>query len=278
MIRRVTVLGPGTILPLPGYGCSGYILHWTSAEEGGDARSTGQPTTTAGEIPILVDCGPGTLDRLYAQRILPEQIDLVLISHFHVDHVSDLGALFLARWLRNLGKESDPHRMTIVGPPGMKAHLDKVAELNQPWISEYTFDVVELAEGVYHPPAGPYEGLSLQSAHTGHTEESICYRLEDERGRVFFYSGDTDYNEGLIPVAKGADLAIIECSMPDDRKLPGHLTPRLSGRMANEAGVKRLVLTHFYAEVLAVDIAAEVATEFSGAVELARTFQSYEIG
>lgn len=277
MIGRLTVLGPGTILPLPGYGCSGYILHWVPAGENTDASSAaGQ--SAVNEVPILMDCGPGTLDRLYAQGTLPEQIDLVLISHFHVDHVSDLGALFLARWLRNLGKGGDPHCMTIVGPPGMKTHLEKVAELNQPWISEYTFEVVELDEGGYEPPSVQYKGLSLHTAHTGHTEESICYRVQDERGRVLFYSGDTDYNETLIPLAREADLAVIECSMPDEKKLPGHLTPRLSGKMASRAGVKRLLLTHFYPEVLAVDIAAEVATEFSGRVELARTFQSYEIG
>ena len=268
VIRRLTVLGPGTILPLPGYGCSGYILHWTPSGE----------TAAAEDIPILIDCGPGTLDRLYAQGLLPEEINLVLISHFHVDHVSDLGALFLARWLRNLGKSGDPHRMTIVGPPGMQAHLEKVAALNQPWISEYTFEVVELEGEVYAPTSAGYEGLSLQTARTRHTEESICYRVQDERGRVFFYSGDTDYNEDLIPLARKADLAIFECSMPDDKKLPGHLTPRLSGRMANQAGVKTLLLTHFYEQVLAVDIEGEVATEFGGSVELARAFQSYEIG
>jgi ribonuclease BN (tRNA processing enzyme) len=280
MIDRLVVLGPGTILPLPDYGCSGYLLYWKTGADSPDADSPVAATSgeRSTEHPILVDCGPGTLDRLYEYGVPVEEIDFMLISHFHIDHVSDLAAILLSRWLRNLGKPGDVHHMTIVGPKGLTDYLAKVSELNQPWISEYTFDVVEPEAGSFVAPFDSrYAGFSVRTAPTGHTENSICFRIVDEANRCVFYSGDTDYNEELIPLAKEADLAILECSMPDDKKLPGHLTPHLSGKLAEKAGVHRLLLTHFYEEVLMVDIVKEVNEEFRGPVELARKLHTYSL-
>jgi len=263
MIDRLTVLGPGTIMPLPDYGCSGYLLHWKTSE---------------GERPILIDCGPGTLDRLCEHGTPVEAIEVILITHFHVDHVSDLAAVFLSRWLRNLDKGPGAHRLTVIGPVGLADHIATVSKLNQPWISEYEFDIVELGAGSYvFPNRSRYDGLSLDTVPTGHTENSICYRLTDSEGRRFFYSGDTDYNEALLPLADGAELAILECSMPDEKKLPGHLTPRLAGKLAEKSHVRRLLLTHFYEEVLTVDIVTEVRKEYGGEVELAKKLRSYPI-
>ena len=124
--------------------------------------------------------------------------------------------------------------------------------------------------------AGPF--LRIEAGLTGHTTGSVCYRLTDERGKALFYSGDTDYNEELIPLMQGVDCALLECSMPDERKVEGHLTPRLAGRLARMAGVKRLVLTHFYREVIGAPIVERVREEYAGPVELAEDLKSFPIG
>jgi len=132
------------------------------------------------------------------------------------------------------------------------------------WFADYRFSVREGA-GDFTLSAG----LEARAGRTGHTDESLCFRLVDEAGRVFFYSGDTDYNEALVPFAEGADIAVIECSMPDDAKRDGHLTPALAARIGRLAGVRKLVLTHFYREVTAVDILSRARDVFPGPVLLA---------
>lgn len=259
MLERIQVLGPGTILPLPGYGCSGYVLFAGARRE-----------------PVLMDCGSGTLDRLASAAIPVEAIRLVLITHFHPDHVADLAPLLLSRWLRNLGGS---HELTIVGPVGLRDYLDWLTVMAHPWIDDYRIEIVELAGETsrfrYRKGGGSAEILEIEARPTIHTESSICYRITDESDRSLFYSGDTDYDETLEGIMKGAALALVECSMPDDKKLKGHLTPRLAGKLAALAGVQELLLTHFYKEVLAVDILAEARSEFTGKIYLARELAAY---
>ncbi|HUZ17291.1 MAG TPA: ribonuclease Z, partial [Spirochaetia bacterium] len=191
MIEEIQVLGAGTILPLPGYGCSGYVV-----------RSGGRP--------ILMDCGSGTLDRLAAAAVPVESIDLVLITHFHPDHVADLGPIILSRWLRNLGGS---HELTLVGPVGLSAYLQWLTVQAHPWIDDYRLNIVELGEELpeYRWPGGEDSAgaLTVRARRTVHTDSSICYRLTDDEGTVLFYSGDTDYDETLTSIMKDADLAVV---------------------------------------------------------------------
>lgn len=248
----LTVLGSGTILPLPNHGCSGYLLR-------GDTGT------------ILLDCGPGTLYRLAEIGVPPSAIDAIFITHFHLDHVSDLAAILNSRWLANRARGG--HRLEVVGPRGMNEHLAWLGGRMDSWFGEYHLSVQEA-------PSGPTEaaGITMRTLRTGHTEESIAYRLQDEAGTVLFYSGDTDYNEALLPLARRADVAIIECSMPDDSKLEGHLTPRLAARLASIAEVRRLVLTHFYEQVTHVDIRAQVSEVYSGPAILAQDKMRIDFG
>lgn len=250
-IRGLTVLGSGTIIPRPGHGCAGYLVD-------------------AGGAPLLLDCGPGTLSRLADLGLSAEDLGPQLISHFHVDHVSDLAPLLQSRWLIRGGGRLEA---TLVGPRGLRAHLDWLRAGMGPWFADIDFRVTELSAG-----RAEVGGLSVHALPTGHTPESLCFRLEDADGRAVFYSGDTDYNEALLPAARGADLAVFECSAPDDRKREGHLTPRLAARLAARAGVRRLVLTHLYPEVLEVDIPAEVAAEYDGPFSVAEDGAVYSLG
>ena len=64
-----------------------------------------------------------------------------------------------------------------------------------------------------------------------------------------------------MDLARGADLLVLEAANPF--KVPGHLTPAEAGRLAAQAGVARLLLTHFYPPCDAVDVVALAAQEFS---------------
>ena len=94
-------------------------------------------------------------------------------------------------------------------------------------------------------------------------------RPKSPEGKVVAYSGDTDYCPNLIELAKGVDLLILECSLPDDMKIDGHLTPSLAGRVARETECKRLLLTHFYPPCDKYDIVEIVKKQYKGEVKLA---------
>jgi ribonuclease BN (tRNA processing enzyme) len=99
--------------------------------------------------------------------------------------------------------------------------------------------------------------------------KSRGYRITGSDGKSVVYSGDTDVCDNLVTLAKGVDVLICECALPDEMKVEGHLTPSLAGRIAVQAGVKKLVLTHFYPECDAVDIAEECRNTYKGPLVIA---------
>ena len=108
--------------------------------------------------------------------------------------------------------------------------------------------------------------VTITTAPVNHIASSLAYRLEFG-GASVVYSGDTDWSDSLIDLARGADLFILEASNPF--KVAGHLTPEQAGRLAVQAGVDRLVLTHIYPPGDAVDPAAQAALYFSGEIIVA---------
>ena len=88
-------------------------------------------------------------------------------------------------------------------------------------------------------------------------------------GRAFVYTGDTEYSESVVELARGAHTMLIECSFPDGSPIPGHLTPDTVARIASEAGVGRVLLTHIYPAADRLDLAAEVGKGYDGEVIVA---------
>ncbi len=83
------------------------------------------------------------------------------------------------------------------------------------------------------------------------------------------FSGDTDVCSGIVTAARNADVAVLECSFPNERKVRGHLTPAEAGEIAAAARVKKLVLTHFYPECEEADILGQCRETYSGEIILA---------
>ena len=75
--------------------------------------------------------------------------------------------------------------------------------------------------------------------------------------------------ENLVTLAKETDVLICESALPDEMKVPGHLTPSLAGQIATRARVKKLVLTHFYPECDTVDVSAQCRKAYQGPLILA---------
>jgi ribonuclease BN (tRNA processing enzyme) len=192
-----------------------------------------------------------------------ERVERVVLTHFHPDHCLDVFALTFAR--RNPALGALPP-LELLGPSGLCAWYERGIEALGEWVRDRQVTLTE-------PDLQTWErgiargALRLRAAPTGHTPNALALRLEfEERGkrRAWVYSGDSGPVPALAALARGADLLICECSFPDDQARPDHLTPSGAGRLAAEAGVRRLVLTHFYPE-MDPDLALSVArAQFAG--------------
>jgi ribonuclease BN (tRNA processing enzyme) len=210
---------------------------------------------------LLMDVGSGTLRALLRYGLNFSDIDVLALTHLHPDHVGDLiPFLFATRYALGYTRR-EPFR--LLAAQGFARFHSLLREAFAGWVEPPPglMDLRELA------PDGPDEveidDLRIRSAPTIHTEGSLAYRVEAE-GRSLVYSGDTDESDSLVALAQGADMLVSEAANPF--KVKGHLTPGEAGRLAARAGVKRLVLTHFYPVCDAVDVVALAGLEFSGEI------------
>jgi ribonuclease BN (tRNA processing enzyme) len=252
MGMSVTVLGSGTCVP--------------------SARRSSPAILIRGEDKLLLlDIGSGTLGRLAETGTSINDIDLIFLSHFHPDHCADLVPfLFATKYAFSQARSKELH---LMGGPGLHDLFQGLKKVFGKWIvpDHYTLHIHE-AKGTI-----PFENLIFKTLPLTHSESSTGLRLESPEGKTIAYSGDTDYCENILELAKGADLLILECSLPDGMKVEGHLTPSLAGRIARESRGKRLLLTHFYPPCDEQDLAREVAKEFAGEIILAEDLMKIEV-
>jgi ribonuclease BN (tRNA processing enzyme) len=253
---RVTVVGSGTAAPHPQRVCAGY---WVEA---GDAR-------------ILLDCGNGVVHRLASLGLPWADVTHVALTHFHYDHVGDLPALIAALRWGQLPPRDKP--LTIIGPAGTRAWLEKFAAVAGEWLLNpvtYQVHVVEL------DPTSAFcllpSAFVIRCIPVPHTEESIAYSLVSGRARLV-YTGDTGYDDAVADWAAGCDVLLTECSLPAALAIPEHLSPESAGALAARAHPGRLVLSHFFPPVERDDILAIVAARWTGPVVLAHDGTTFEI-
>ncbi len=113
-----------------------------------------------------------------------------------------------------------------------------------------------------------FSDFSVETLPLNHSVPSVGFRV-NAGGRLLSYSGDTDYCANIVQLGRNADLLILECSFPEERKKEGHLTPSLAGRIAREASCRKLLLTHFYPVFQGHDILKECRKEFAGEILMA---------
>lgn len=249
MAATLTVLGAGAILPRAGYGPAGYALRPAPG-----ARVT------------LLDCGPGTLRLLPQVGIGLEEVERIVLSHYHLDHCLDLFAFAFAR--HNPGLCERPP-LEVIGPRGLAALGDRAVGTLGAWARDPHAAFVEVEPGA-RPAALERDGLTLSWAPTGHTPEALAWRVELAQGRSLAYSGDTPEAPAVAELARDVGLFVCECSHDDGQGVPGHLTPSAAGRMAAASGCARLLLTHFYPGLEPERARAVAARAFAGPILLAR--------
>ncbi len=249
---RVTILGSGTAVPSLERNSSGALIQ----EDG---------------INTLIDFGYGTLKQLLNLGITYHDIDRIFFTHNHPDHICDLIPFLFGARYHPSARTKD---LEIVAGPGFQKFFDELLAAFGNWLTpkEYPLQITEIDEG--SKKFGCHQVLFKKVRHI---DMSRGYRFMNPEGKSVAFSGDTDYCEGMIELGKEADLMILECAMPDDSKIAGHLVPSLAGKLAKEADCKKLCLTHFYPPCDMDVIRKTVSALYKGKLVLARDLMQFEL-
>ncbi|WEL21701.1 Metal-dependent hydrolase of the beta-lactamase superfamily [Halorhabdus sp. BNX81] len=235
-----------------------------SAMPTGDRNQTGLLLEADGNR-LLIDCGSGILDALAATDSGYTDLDAVLLTHHHLDHVADLLPLLKARWL------ADAPPLRIVGPSGTESLLDELLDIHgylrkhvEPTVADIEVGETMLA------------GFDISAREIHHSMAGFGYRLSPtgtDRPAVVF-SGDTVAVPEFLTVADGAEVLVHDCSFPDDIETDNHATPASLGTAldAADATVGTLYLTHLYPHTDGrhQEMVASVRERYDGAVAVAR--------
>jgi ribonuclease BN (tRNA processing enzyme) len=253
-----TVLGAGSILPRKGYGCAGYAL---------------RPSPGAGLT--LFDCGPGTLRSLAEADLRLEDVRRIVLSHFHLDHCLDLFALGFAR--TNPDFEAPP--LELIGPAGLRRFVEKAAAAlgSSPARGFHGVRFLEV-EPAGKTASREFDEFRLSTVATYHTRQALAWRADLPGGGSVTFSGDTGEEPTVGALAKECEAFVCECSFPEERAQPNHLTPAGAARLAEHARCQRLILTHFYPSMDPERARSEAAEYFGGTIELAYDRAVFQLG
>jgi ribonuclease BN (tRNA processing enzyme) len=239
----------------------------------GSAMPTGERFQTgllveAGQRRLLIDCGSGALHGLARTDTGYEGIDTVLLTHHHLDHVSDLLPLMKARWLA--GEES----LTIVGPPGTADLVRGLLDVHEYMQGRIDLDLREIEPTSADDPH-QIAGFEVAAMETRHSMDCHAYRIRGEVGGApITFSGDSEAFEELVEFADGSAVLAHDCSFPDEVDVSNHPTPASLGRTlgAASADVGRVYLTHFYPHTDGKheEMLASIGEYYDGDVRIAR--------
>ncbi|MUV61173.1 MBL fold metallo-hydrolase [Halobacterium sp. CBA1126] len=235
---RLTFLGTGAAMPT------------------GDRMQTGLLLEKSEER-LLVDCGSGVLHTLARTDVGYEGVDTVLLTHHHLDHVSDLLPLLKARWLA--GEEE----LTVAGPTGTEGLVTDLLDVH-----EYLQGRVDLTLREVDVGSFAVAGFDVEAIETRHSMPGLAYKFDG----ALAFSADTEAFAGMGEFADGCEVLVHDCSFPDEVDVSNHPTPTQLGESLAGVDVEELYLTHLYphTEGKHREMRDAVSEHFDGHVAVAR--------
>lgn len=242
---KLTILGNNGPYPSAGGACSGYLIR-------------------EGSTNLLIDCGNGILSNLQ-KFIRLEELDAVILTHLHSDHMSDMLVLkYFWQIKRNRGQIAGT--LKVFAPP---EPVEEYKRLDVKGV----FDL----RSISRDSVLDIGGLRITFEQMTHPVMDLAVSLE-AGGRRFVFSGDTSWTESIIGFAKNAHVLMLDSGlMSKDKKgdapVP-HLTSEECGIIAARANVGRLLLTHFWPEYAVNDLLSEARANFPNvqAAEMLKEF------
>jgi ribonuclease BN (tRNA processing enzyme) len=230
------------------------------------AKGRAKPATliVVNNVPYVIDCGDGVALQLVRAGVALDTLRHVFITHHHSDHNLDYGNLIYAGWAAGLRTPVDAY-----GPPPLERMTEAWFEMNRFDIEtriadEGRVDLRKLLAAHEFDRDGTVlekPDVKVTAARVRHPPivQAYAYRFETDN-RSIVISGDTAYSPELIALAKGADVLVSEAMHPGGienllKKVPNaatlrehllasHMLTEEVGRLAAEAGVKTLVMSH----------------------------------
>lgn len=226
------------------------------------ARSAPAQAIVVDDRIYLVDCGDGVARQLALASLPLRDLATIFITHQHSDHNAGYGPLLLVRWASDILSPVD-----VIGPPPLKAMTGHL-------LAAYDYDISLRMRDEGRPALAPLvrtreitaggevfrdDRVRVTAVINQHVpiEHSFAYRF-DTADRSIVISGDTAWSDDVLELARGADVLVHEVFMraffeasdvvpPDVRRhiIASHTDAEDVGRLAQEAGVRTLVLTHF---------------------------------
>ena len=228
-MMKITLLGTSGGIPIPGRAQSGILIEVSDEK-------------------ILLDCGMGVPLRLSESGVGAEEIDIISLTHGHLDHIQDLPSLTKASWLRT--EKAD---YKIITPPGLRTKLINFwKSLDEFEKSELDFKMIEPEQSFQSND----EGTNIKAFKTEHTRMSQGYEISYD-GEKLVHTGDTATCEKVKEKAIGVDLLIHEVS--HIAKTEGHTNPEDLISELKGIDVGELVITHFYPST--AEKASEISTK-----------------
>ncbi|MGH3747903.1 MAG: MBL fold metallo-hydrolase [Micromonosporaceae bacterium] len=257
----LTVIGCRAGSPGASGPASGYVVEVAS--------SSGMP------VRLVIDCGPGVLAGL-AARGLTDHIDALIISHQHADHSADVPPF---GYHRSFPVIQPP--VPLYGPTGIGDYLRTLDQIHGiPTIPEMAtpiatqFPIHEVEPGDSFQVAG----IQVDTLRAFHPVPCISIRLPQ---LGFVYTSDTGLTDELIDFSRGAALLLAEATYPTeegrDFTAHGHMGGAEAGRLAREAGVDHLVVTHLSDFSQAAETEGHVRKHFDGRVSFAEPGQQHQL-
>jgi ribonuclease BN (tRNA processing enzyme) len=223
-----------------------------------DRASASYLLWVGGRARILVDAGGGAYARFGASGANLDDLALIAISHLHPDHVSDLPALF---WSIDQARKTPP--LPISGPSGndlvpgfdtfLKVLFDQtngafrvlggmVGGSGRGVPLEITVTDVKKSE-----PSMVFkqEGITVTAIGIPHGDiPALAYRVQTQNKSIVFSTDQNGTNPKFVEFARGADLLVMHMAIAADATSPLHAAPAVVGRIAQDARVGRLVVSH----------------------------------
>jgi ribonuclease BN (tRNA processing enzyme) len=233
----------------------------------GDAFGSGGRLNTCFHVSgraanFLIDCGASALPALKRLEIACDEIDLILITHFHGDHFAGLPFVLLDA---QFARRTKP--LTIAGPQGIETRLRQLMEAlfehSSKTQQRFKLNIVELAPG-QSQSFGVVNVTPYPVVHGESGGPFLAYRIEAE-GRVIAYSADTEWTDTLIPAAREADLFIAEAYYYD-KIVKNHLSLATLEAHLPAINARRLILTHMSDDMLGRIDSLSYATASDGLV------------
>ena len=231
----------------------------------GGERSNPASAIVVDGVPYVVDCGQGVSRQLVSAGIPLNSVRHLFITHMHSDHNLEYGGLVYNAWATGLKEVIQVYAPPTIEPMTrsffdyMKFDVEtRMADEGRPDLRKMVTTHEISADGLVMQD----ERVKVTAARNVHPpiHHSFAFRF-DTRDRSIVISGDTNYSENVIALAKGADVLAHEILYPPgvdkllkrvpnaatlrDHLIASHTSPEDVGRVAAAAGVKTLVLTHF---------------------------------